>query len=124
MVARLPRTAPAGPLRRRPVGRYAVPEGKVVKGWNVRLEPELAQPPVWRRDCGARRFAYNWAVTQISEAFARGRETGEHDQEVWSAWSLRKRWNQVKAEVAPWWAENSKEAYSGGIADAVTALKN
>jgi putative transposase len=43
---------------------------------------------------------------------------------VWSAYSLRKRWNQVKAQVAPWWAENSKEAYSTGIADAVTAPKN
>jgi putative transposase len=78
----------------------------------------------FRRDCGARRFAYNWAVTEISQAFARGRETGEHDPVVWSAWSLRKRWNSVKAEAAPWWSENSKEAYATGIADAVTALKN
>jgi hypothetical protein len=29
----------------------------------------------------------------------------------WSAYSLRKDWNQVKDEVAPWWAENSKEAF-------------
>ena len=43
---------------------------------------------------------------------------------MWSAYSLRKRWNQVKDEAAPWWAENSKEAYAGGIADGVTALKN
>lgn len=27
-------------------------------------------------------------------------------------------------ETAPWWAENSKESYAGGIADAVTGLKN
>ena len=39
-------------------------------------------------------------------------------------YSLRKRWNQVKGEAAPWWAENSKEAYAGGIAGAVTALRN
>ena len=43
---------------------------------------------------------------------------------MWSAYSLRRRWNAGKAQAAPWWAENSKESYSGGIADAVTALKN
>lgn len=43
---------------------------------------------------------------------------------MWSAWALRKRWNSVKDQVAPWWAECSKEAYAGGIADAVAALKN
>jgi putative transposase len=96
----------------------------IVKGWTVRLEPTPGQAARFRRDCGARRFAYNWAVTEISQAFARSRETGEHDPAVWSAWSLRKRWNSVKAEAAPWWAENSKEAYATGIADAVTALKN
>jgi putative transposase len=33
----------------------------------------------------------------------------------WSLASLRKEWNQAKAEVAPWWAENSKECYSSGL---------
>jgi putative transposase len=32
----------------------------------------------------------------------------------WSAYSLRQLWNQAKDTVAPWWAENSKEAYSSG----------
>lgn len=106
------------------MARYQIPAGRIVKGWTIRLEPSADQAARFRRDCGARRFAYNWAVTEINGAFERGRETGEHDQTVWSAYSLRKRWNRVKAEVAPWWAECSKEAYSTGIADAVTALKN
>jgi putative transposase len=106
------------------VTRYAPPEGSIVKGWTVRLEPSPEQAAKFRRDCGARRFAYNWAVTEISQAFTRGRDTSEHDPAVWSAWSLRKRWNSVKAEAAPWWPENSKEAYATGIADAVTALRN
>jgi putative transposase len=42
----------------------------------------------------------------------------------WSAYSLRKRWNQAKDTVAPWWAENSKEAYSSGLANLTTALGN
>jgi putative transposase len=104
--------------------KFAVAAGMVVKGWTVRLESAPGQAAQWRRDCGARRFAYNWAVTEMGEAFDHGHATGEWDSAIWSAYSLRKRWNQAKGEVAPWWAENSKEAYSTGIADAVTALRN
>lgn len=43
---------------------------------------------------------------------------------MWSAYSLRKRWNAVKDEAAPWWAECSKEAYANGIVDAVESLRN
>ncbi|WP_436492558.1 IS607 family element RNA-guided endonuclease TnpB [Actinokineospora sp. HUAS TT18] len=42
----------------------------------------------------------------------------------WSAYSLRKLWNQAKDEAAPWWTENSKEAYSSGLANLATALGN
>jgi putative transposase len=104
--------------------RYQLPAGAIVRGWTVTLEPSPEQAAQFRRDCGARRFACNWAVTQIKASFGVGKETGEYDSAVWSAYSLRKRWNQVKGEAAPWWAENSKEAYAGGIADAVTGLTN
>lgn len=103
--------------------KYAPPAGKIVKGFVIRLEPTPEQAARFTRDCGARRFAYNWAITEICNALAAGAETGEYDNTIWSAWSLRKRWNQVKAEIAPWWAENNKESYSNGIADAVTGLK-
>ena len=104
--------------------RYRAPAGTIVRGWTVALEPSPEQAARFRRDCGARRYAYNWAVTAISESFEAGKETGGYDSAVWSAYGLRKRWNQVKGETAPWWAENSKESYAGGIADAVTGLKN
>jgi putative transposase len=42
----------------------------------------------------------------------------------WSAFSLRRAWNDAKNERAPWWAENSKEVYSSGLADLATALSN
>jgi putative transposase len=90
----------------------------------VALAPTPEQASRFRRDDGARRNACNWAVEQITKAFDQAKETGEHDPTVWSAWSLRRRWNCVKAEVAPWWAECSKEAFANGIADAVAALKN
>jgi putative transposase len=47
-----------------------------------------------------------------------------HVQVPWALEALRKRWNQVKDEVAPWWAKNSKECYQAGIADATSALWN
>ncbi len=42
----------------------------------------------------------------------------------WSAYSLRRAWNAAKDDVAPWWAENSKEAYSSGLANLASALSN
>jgi putative transposase len=106
------------------MGRYAVPQGRIVKGWKVRLMPTPGQVARFKRDDGARRFAGNWAVQEIRRALMLGPEGGPYDSAVWSHYELRKRWNRVKPEVAPWWAECSKEAYSNGIADAVNALKN
>ncbi len=48
----------------------------------------------------------------------------EHQSVPWTLEALRQRWNQVNDEVAPWWAENSKECYASGIADLVQALAN
>ncbi|KPI04511.1 transposase IS891/IS1136/IS1341 family, partial [Actinobacteria bacterium OK006] len=39
-------------------------------------------------------------------------------------YSLRKAWNVAKREVAPWWAECSKEAYATGLDQLARALKN
>jgi transposase len=47
-----------------------------------------------------------------------------HDSVGWDLASLRWAWNRAKHEVAPWWAENSKEAYSSGLADLSQALDN
>ena len=118
------------------MAKYQAPGGMIVRGWTVRLEPTPGQAARFSRDAHARRFAYNWAVTEISDSFSRGKETGGYDPAVWSAWSLRKRWNQVKDRVTQiidqetgevtgsWWRECSKEAYATGIADATTSLKN
>jgi putative transposase len=39
----------------------------------------------------------------------------------WSLPGLRRAWNVAKGEVAPWWAANSKEAYSTGLANLAVA---
>lgn len=81
---------------------------------------------------GGARFAYSWGLAMVKARLgqaARVRENalteGASPREAealartvrvpWSLASLRKEWNQAKAQVAPWWAENSKECYSSGL---------
>ncbi|MHB1555098.1 MAG: hypothetical protein ACYCZP_14415, partial [Acidimicrobiales bacterium] len=42
----------------------------------------------------------------------------------WSKEAMRYIWNRVKDEVAPWWAENSKECYSSAFEALAQAFKN
>ena len=42
----------------------------------------------------------------------------------WTLFELRREWNTAKHHVAPWWAENAKEAYSSGLDGLARALKN
>ena len=42
----------------------------------------------------------------------------------WSYYSLRRWWNSAKDALAPWWAENSKEAYNSGLESLAAGLKN
>ena|ERR1700677_3872780 len=98
------------------MGRCAVPPGKIVKGWIIRLAPTPEQVAQFRRDDGARRFASNWAVMEMRRSFDDGNETGQYDPAIWSFYDLRKRWNSVKSEVAPWWAECSIPAMSSFLA--------
>ncbi|MFS8095620.1 IS607 family element transposase accessory protein TnpB [Lentzea alba] len=76
-----------------------------------------------RSHCGLAKVRANLAQ-RIAE-----RTCGLGDDELtpplnWSAYALRKEWNQRKHVVAPWWAENSKEVYSSGFANLATAVAN
>ena len=42
----------------------------------------------------------------------------------WSLPALRRTWNAAKGEVAPWWAEYSKEAYNTGLDGLARGLRN
>jgi len=101
---------------------------EVPSGWTVsaaKLEVEWpADPGVVRSHFGARRFAYNWALGKVkADLDAKAADPG-HVAVGWSLAALRKEWNRAKDSVAPWWAANSKEAYSSGIADLARALSN
>ena len=73
---------------------------------------------------GAARFAYNAALAHVKEAIEVG------DKPEWSLYSLVKWWNANKNELAVdddgiiWWADNSKEAYNGGLEALAKGLYN
>jgi putative transposase len=95
---------------------------RVVQAYRFALDPTPAQERALRSHCGAQRFAYNWGLGRVQANLAQReaeRSYGVPEDWLtpsasWSAWALRKEFNAVKDRIAPWWAENSKEAYASG----------
>ncbi|EQD68246.1 transposase, partial [mine drainage metagenome] len=104
----------------------SVPSGWTLTGATFEVEwpkdPQVASSI--RSHFGARRFAYNWALAKVKSDMDAKKENSDHKSTPWTLEALRKQWNQEKNEVAPWWGDNSKEAYASGIADLVQALSN
>jgi putative transposase len=81
---------------------------------------------------GAARVAHNWALARVKavlEQRAAERSYGVPEGDLtpslsWSLPGLRKAWNAVKGEVAPWWPEVSKEAFNTGLDALARGLKN
>jgi putative transposase len=104
----------------------------VIRAFLFALDPTDAQAEAFRSHCGAQRFAYNWGLALVRanlEQRAAERTYDIPDDQLtetvdWSAYRLRRAWNQAKGVRAPWWAHNSKEAYSAGLANLATALSN
>jgi len=107
---------------------------QTVQAYRLALDPTPAQQRKLASHCGARRFAYNWGLALVKKRLdqrERVRRAGLveqlADEQVealarsvvvpWTLFALRREWNAAKDRVAPWWAENSKEAYSAGLAD-------
>lgn len=107
-------------------------EGFVVQAYQFALDPTPEQADALRSHCGAARFAFNWGLAHVQANI--GQRDAERSYDIptdeltpalnWSAYSLRKDWNAAKDAVAPWWAENGKEAYSSGLANLADALGN
>ncbi len=101
----------------------------MIRAFLFALGPTPNQEQAFRSHCGAQRFAYNFGVELAGKI--RAQRAAEYSYGLrgaqltpLSAYDLRRAWNAAKHEVAPWWAENSKEAYSSGLANAATAFKN
>jgi len=114
------------------VHKFEARPGCVLQAYRYALDPTPAQARALASHAGASRYAYNWAVSRIRATWnQRSAEESygipEDDRTPWRNWSLpslRKDWNQAKDTVAPWWADNSKEAYSSGLAAAARAFDN
>jgi putative transposase len=114
------------------VARFVARDGWTVQAYRYALDPSPGQQRALNSHAGAARYAYNWAVTWVLASWWQRRaeesySIPEDQRTPWRSWSLpslRKEWNQAKAQVAPWWAENSKEAYSSGLAAAAAAFDN
>lgn len=109
----------------------AEPE-RVMQAYRYALDPTPEQEIRLRSHCGAQRFAFNWGLATVQANLAQRaaeRSYGIAEPDLtpptgWSAYELRRRWNSVKESIAPWWAENSKEAYASGLANLAAGLSN
>ncbi|SEP98266.1 IS607 family element RNA-guided endonuclease TnpB [Lentzea albida] len=104
----------------------------VIQAFRFALDPAPEQVAALQSHCGGQRFAYNWGLALVKAVLGQRKAEASYgipDSELtpsvqWSAYGLRKLWNDAKDEIAPWWGENSKEAYASGLANLATALGN
>ncbi|MGH3552794.1 MAG: IS607 family element RNA-guided endonuclease TnpB [Mycobacterium sp.] len=114
------------------MARFEIPDGWAAQAYRFALDPSPDQVRVLESHCGAARFAFNHMLDVVKtnlDQRAAERSYGVADQDLtpaqgWSLAKLRKTWNRVKTDVAPWWEANSKEAYNSGLDALGRALEN
>jgi hypothetical protein len=107
----------------RQAGAWLMATSTVRQAYRFALDPTPTQARALASHCGAARYAYNWGLALVKQRL----DLSATDPEVevpWTLARLRREWNRAKDEVAPWWAKNSKEAYSSGLDGLARALKN
>lgn len=90
----------------------------MLKSFKVKLDPTPTQERALHSHVGAARFAYNSGLAHVKNCLDNKETCG------WSHYELRQWWNTHKDELAPWWAENSKETYSNALRNLSRALNN
>jgi len=113
------------------MARFEVPEGWTAQAYRYALDPCPAQERAFRSHAGAARKAHNTMLGLVKAVM--GQRSAERSYGIaeadltpalgWSLAGLRKKWNECKDEVAPWWADNSKEAYNTGLDALARALE-
>ncbi len=105
------------------MARFEIPPGSTAQAYKFALDPTPAQVRAFRSHAGAARKAHNTmlaAVKAVLDQRTAERSYGLAEDELtpslgWSLPALRKAWNARKEDLAPWWRENSKEAYNTGL---------
>ncbi len=95
----------------------------VYQAYRFTLDPTPRQQRALASATGGARFAYNWGLALVKRRLD-ARAAGQDVQVPWTLPALRREWNQAKNDVAPWWRDNSKEAYSSGLDGLARALKS
>jgi putative transposase len=95
----------------------------VTQAYRFALDPTPIQRRALASHCGAARVAHNWGLALVKTHLDQHR-TDPQVPVPWTLPELRREWNRAKNEVAPWWPENSKEAYSSGLDGLARALRN
>lgn len=81
----------------------------------IQLEPTAAQEEYFRRACGCRRYAYNWALHKYKEGLDAGSKP--------KLFNLKKEFNAFKKEI-PWAYEVTKCAMEHAFVDLQKAFSN
>ncbi|MGW5362632.1 helix-turn-helix domain-containing protein, partial [Actinopolymorpha pittospori] len=105
---------------------------KTLQAYRFALDLTPAQERAVLAHAGAARVAHNWALARVKAVMdQRAAEAtyGIPDDQLtptvsWTLPGLRKAWNAAKHDVAPGWAECSKEAFNTGLDALARALKN
>jgi putative transposase len=101
----------------------------VHQAYRFALDPTAEQRRALQSHCGAARFAFNWGLREVKRTLDARRIESQllggalTEPLAWTLPALRREWNRAKAEVAPWWAANSKESYNSGLDALARALK-
>ena len=101
----------------------AITAAPVHQAYRFALDPTPRQQRALASAVGGARFVYNWGLELVKGRLDE-RAAGHDVQVPWTLPALRREWNRIKDQVAPWWADNSKEAYSSGLDGLARALKN
>lgn len=91
---------------------------KIFKGFKVELDPNNRQVTLFKMNCGANRWAFNWALTKKKEAF-------EKKEKIPNYIELHRELNKLKGtDVLPWGYEVSKVAFQSGLINCDRAFQN
>jgi putative transposase len=105
---------------------------KTIQAYRFALDLTATEQRMVLAHAGAARVAHNWALARVKAVMnqrAAERSYGVPDEQLteslsWSLPALREAWNTVKADVAPWWSQVSKEAFNTGLDALARGLKN
>ena len=89
----------------------------IQRAYKTELEPNKAQVTLFKKHCGAARFAYNWALADRIKTYE---ETGKSG----NLYEQKKRFNALKHEQYPWLREVAYRVVEQAFANLDRAYHN